>query len=80
VVQAATSAGLGYLQHIVAVAADTDGDAFTYHVTDEELLTLAGTEGQPWGVTHLRVHADLMVFSRQDKPRPTARRGGGQRG
>ncbi|MEU8606449.1 hypothetical protein AB0C29_00350 [Actinoplanes sp. NPDC048791] len=78
--QAAASVGLGYLQHIVAVAADTDGDAFTYHVTDEELLSLAGGNGQPWSVTHLRVHADLMVFSQLDMPRPTARRGGGQRG
>jgi hypothetical protein len=80
VVQAAAGVGLGYLQHIVAVAADTDGDAFIYHVTDEELLTLASGDGRQWSVAHLRVHADLMVFSEPDKPRPTARRGGDQRG
>jgi hypothetical protein len=82
VVQAAAGVGLGYLQHIVAVAADTDGDAFIYHVTDEELLTLAGGDGQQWAVAHLRVHADLMVFSQFAKPRPAGRgrRGGGQRG
>jgi hypothetical protein len=80
VVQAAAGVGLGYLQHIVAVAADTDGDAFIYHVTDEELLTLAGGDSQQWAVAHLRVHADLMVFSQLDKPHPTRRRGGGQRG
>ncbi|GAA3914039.1 hypothetical protein [Actinoplanes auranticolor] len=80
VVQAAAGVGLGYLQHIVAVAADVDGDAFIYHVTDEELLSLAGGDGQRWSVAHLRVHADLMVFSQLDKPRPTGRRGGGQRG
>ncbi|MGC9668462.1 hypothetical protein ACNTMW_18140 [Planosporangium sp. 12N6] len=63
VVQAAAGVGLGYLQHIVAVTADSDGDAFVYHVTDEELLALAGTAGQQWAVAHLRVHADLLVFS-----------------
>jgi hypothetical protein len=67
VVQAAARAGLGYLQHIVAVEADTDGDAFVYHVTDEELLTLSSTSGRPWPMTHLRVHADLLVFSRSAK-------------
>jgi hypothetical protein len=80
VVHAAAGVGLGYLQHIVAVAADTDGDAFIYHVTDEELLSLAGGDGQQWSVAHLRVHADLMVFSQLDKQRPTGHRGGGQRG
>jgi hypothetical protein len=82
VVQAAAGVGLGYLQHIVAVAADTDGDAFIYHVTDEELLTLAGADDQQWAVAHLRVHADLMVFSQLAKPHPAGRRrrGGDQRG
>ncbi|WJK33127.1 hypothetical protein [Solwaraspora sp. WMMA2065] len=65
VVDAATSAGLGYLQHIVAVAADTDGDRFTYHATDEELLSLArATAGQEF-VLHVKVHADLLVFTTQ---------------
>jgi hypothetical protein len=40
VVAAAAGVGLGYLQHIVAVAADTDGDTLVYHATDEELLAL----------------------------------------
>ena len=86
VVQAAAGVGLGYLQHIVAVAADIDGDAFIYHVTDEELLSLAGGERQAWSLAHLRVHADLMVFSQLDQQRlldgqrPAERRGGGQRG
>jgi hypothetical protein len=85
VVQAAAGVGLGYLQHIVAVTADTDGDAFVYHLTDEELLTLAGTTGQQWQVAHLRVHADLLIFSRPQGqsrvPRQrTGREGGGHRG
>lgn len=64
VATAAATVGLGYLQHIVAVAADTDGDAFVYHVTDEELLTLAQqTRPERWAVAHLTVHADLLVFS-----------------
>ncbi|MDH6465731.1 hypothetical protein M2302_005933 [Micromonospora sp. A200] len=81
VATAAAAAGLGYLQHIVAVAADTDGDAFVYHVTDEELLTLAQQAGeQQWSVAHLRVHADLLVFSQQpDQPRRPRRQEGGNR-
>ncbi|MGK5680169.1 hypothetical protein [Actinoplanes sp. URMC 104] len=73
VVQAAAGMRLGYLQHIVAVAADTDGDAFIYHLsTDEELLALTGATGD-WQATHLRVHADLLVFSQI--PQPTTGRG-----
>ncbi|BCJ65688.1 hypothetical protein [Polymorphospora rubra] len=69
-VAAASRAGLGYLQHIVAVAADTDGDHFVYHVTDEELLALAHASGGQWTVAHWRVHADLLVFTPQ-QPAPT---------
>ena len=83
VVQAAAGVRLGYLQHIVAVAADTDGDAFIYHVTDEELLALADATGQ-WQAAHLRVHADLLVFSQTHRPAPrpgrSGRQGGGRRG
>jgi hypothetical protein len=65
-VAAASRAELGYLQHIVAVEADTDGDQFVYHaVTDEELLTLAHADPEQWAVAHLRVHADLLVFTLQ---------------
>lgn len=83
VVQAAADVGLGYLQHLVAVTADTDGDAFVYHVTDEELLTLTTAVDQRWQVAHLRVHADLMVFSQSQRhapPRRGGREGGGRRG
>ena len=82
VVEAAAGVGLGYLQHLVAVTADTDGDAFVYHVTDEELLTLANSMGDRWRVAHLRVHADLMVFSQTQRhtPRRGGREGGGRRG
>ncbi|MET7831286.1 hypothetical protein ABZS44_00495 [Micromonospora sediminicola] len=82
VVQAAAGVGLGYLQHLVAVTADTDGDAFVYHVTDEELLTLTTAVSDRWRVAHLRVHADLMVFSQAQLPAPrrNGREGGGRRG
>ncbi|WP_431893313.1 hypothetical protein [Micromonospora haikouensis] len=70
-VAAASHAGLGYLQHVVAVEAETDGDQFVYHVTDEELLTLAHADPERWRVAHLRVHADLMVFT----PHQTAESG-----
>ncbi|WP_028193396.1 hypothetical protein [Salinispora pacifica] len=82
-VAAASSAGLGYLQHIVAVEADTDGDQFVYHVvTDEELLTLAHANPEQWAVAHLRVHADLLVFTPRTAPAPESGRrgnGGGRR-
>ncbi|SCL26183.1 hypothetical protein GA0070616_3255 [Micromonospora nigra] len=68
-VAAASRAGLGYLQHIVAVEADTDGDQFVYyHSTDEELLTLAHANPEQWAVAHLRVHAELLVFTPQQIP------------
>lgn len=63
VVDAAGGAGLGYLQHIVAVAAEADGDRFTYHATDEELLSLARAGGAQEFVLHVKVHADLLVFT-----------------
>ncbi|WP_213451215.1 hypothetical protein [Rhizomonospora bruguierae] len=84
---AAAQVGLGYLQHIVAVAADTSGDghgdghgdAFVYHLDDEELLALskarADNAGEQWTVAHLRVHADLLVFT----PVVAGRRRGGSR-
>ncbi|WP_328421602.1 hypothetical protein OG470_06080 [Micromonospora sp. NBC_00389] len=80
---AAANVGLGYLQHIVAVTADTDADTFVYHVTDAELLALAHeTAGQPWTLTHHRVHADLLVFSPPPATPPQRRRreGGDGRG
>ncbi|GAA1596542.1 hypothetical protein [Actinoplanes couchii] len=64
VVGAAAGAGLGYLQHIVAVTATTDGDRFTYYATGDDLLDLADTAtagGQHWYL-HLRVNSDLLVF------------------
>lgn len=79
-VAAASAAGLGYLQHIVAVGADADGEAFTYYATDEELLALAaGEDGQRWAVAHVRVHADCFVFSQTRPPTLRRRRGGGAR-
>jgi SAM-dependent methyltransferase len=82
--EAAATVGLGYLQHIAAVDADAGAEAFVYHVTDEELLGLAADDGRRWAVAHLRVHADLLVFSRlTSKPEaPTRRRrdGGERRG
>jgi hypothetical protein len=64
IIAAASTAGLGYLQHIVSVAADTDHDQFTYYASDEELLTLSLDRGGQRGLAHLRVHADLLVFTR----------------
>lgn len=80
IIDAAAQVGLGYLQHIVAVAADLrdGGDVFVYHLDDEELLTLsrarADADGEQWTVAHLRVHADLLVFT------PALTPSGGRRG
>ncbi|MBQ1050845.1 hypothetical protein KBX50_20520 [Micromonospora sp. C51] len=71
-VAATSRAGLGYLQHIVAVEADTDGDQFIYHVTDEELLALVQASPEQWRVAHRRVHADLMIFTQRQSPAPPA--------
>ena len=80
-VDAAAEAGLGYLQHIVAVHADVDaesGDRFTYYATETELQALTSGER---AVAHLPVHADLMVFTpRQVPPGPGVNAGGGVRG
>jgi hypothetical protein len=79
-VAAARDAGLGYLQHIVAVRADIDseeGDRFVYYATDDELLALARDTAQ-WGVAHLRVHVDLLVFTPRPIPGSSGR--GGVRG
>jgi hypothetical protein len=73
-VDAARDTGLGYLQHIVAVRADVDGDQFTYYATDAELQALA-TSGQ-LPVAHLPVHANLLVFT----PRQSGSGTGGARG
>jgi hypothetical protein len=61
-IAAARDAGLSYLQHIVAVRAPVDGDQFSYYATDDDLAALAAA-GDGWPVAHLRVHADLLVFT-----------------
>jgi hypothetical protein len=66
---AAADAGFGYLQHIVAVRAAIDGDRFTYYADPAELAALTGGDDPGGsaagaGPRHLRVHADLMVFTR----------------
>jgi len=62
-IDAAHAAGLGYLQHIVAVRAGTDGDRFVYHATDDEVLNLVNAAPRSGDAAHLRVHADLIVLS-----------------
>jgi hypothetical protein len=55
-VEVATAAGLSYLQHIVAVRAAVAGD----HFTPPE----AAAVPTPSGAAHLKVHRDLMIFTR----------------
>ncbi|HEY1484713.1 MAG TPA: hypothetical protein VGF84_01340, partial [Micromonosporaceae bacterium] len=54
-ITAARRAGLRYLQHIVAVDADIDGDRLVYYATDAELAELNSG-------AHARIHADLIVL------------------
>jgi hypothetical protein len=56
-VDVATAAGLSYLQHIVAVHAHATGDQFT----PPDHATAAPAPG---GAAHLKVHSDLMIFTR----------------
>ncbi|MFI7523993.1 hypothetical protein ACIBXQ_31320, partial [Micromonospora globbae] len=49
-----------------------------YHVTDEELLTLTHQTDQRW-VAHLRVHADLLVFSPAGIPESSGKLMGSRR-
>ena len=57
-VHAATTAGLRYLQHIVAIGADITADQLTYHSTDHDL-----DNPDLDSARHHRVHTDLLVFS-----------------
>ncbi len=50
-VAAARAAGLRYLQHIVAVRADTGADRFVYYATDDDLADARGR-----GVGHVNIH------------------------
>jgi hypothetical protein len=56
-VDVAAAAGLSYLQHIVAVHAVATGDQFT----PPDHATAAPAPG---GAAHLKVHRDLMIFTR----------------
>jgi hypothetical protein len=56
VVGAARAAGLRYLQHIVAIDADVNGDHLVYYASDRDLVDLDA-------ITHTRVHADLIVLT-----------------
>ncbi|GGJ90062.1 hypothetical protein GCM10010123_19880 [Pilimelia anulata] len=58
---AAAAVGLAYFQHIVAVAAQADGDRFVYYPTPAELEAAA----EPAGSGHVRVHRDLRVYLRR---------------
>ncbi|GIG63378.1 hypothetical protein Lfu02_77500 [Longispora fulva] len=66
VVAAARNVSLGYLQHIVAVAAPVVSDEFVYFLdeaVDDEGPHALNDEA-PAATVHLRVHADLFVFLR----------------
>lgn len=63
VVEAASRAGLGYLQHVVAITARLVDDRLDPHPTDREIgqALAARAAGLP---AHLPVHADVLIFHR----------------
>jgi hypothetical protein len=69
-VDVATAAGLSYLQHIVAVHAVATGD----QLTPPDHATAAPAPG---GAAHLKVHRDLMIFSRPGTSAGSANMKGG---
>ena len=69
-VDVAAAAGLSYLQHIVAVHATATGDQLT--PPDHPTASPA-----PAGAAHIRVHRDLMIFTRNGiAPSSTGLKGG----
>ncbi len=60
-VPAARHAGLGLLQHIVAITAPIAGERITWRATPADRATLRAA-------THVKIHVDLLVFaSRQGR-------------
>ncbi len=55
-IPAARDAGLGWLQHIVAITAPIAGQRITWRATPADPATLRSA-------THLTVHVDLLVFA-----------------
>ena len=72
-VDVATAAGLSYLQHIVAVHAHATGD----QLTPPDHATAAPAPG---GAAHLKVHRDLMIFTRPGTSAGSANMKGGNAG
>jgi hypothetical protein len=54
-IPAARHAGLGWLQHILAVTAPINGDRITWRATPTDRATLRAA-------THINIHIDLLVF------------------
>jgi len=71
IVAAATAAGLGYLQHIIAVTARITGDRLIPAATPEQIARAqaAHTAGLP---IHLDAHADVLVFHKPPPPSAAA--------
>jgi hypothetical protein len=61
VVRAVTTAGLCYLQHIVAMHAAADGEDIVPAATEAGLAAVRARVG---GAAHLPAHTDVLVFTR----------------
>ena len=71
IITAAEHAGLGYLQHIIAILARLDGDHLVPAPTPDQhtQVRTARAAGLP---VHLPAHSDLLIFQRPPAAEPAA--------
>jgi hypothetical protein len=67
IVAAATAAGLGYLQHVIAVTARLNGDRLLPAPSTEQLARTRAARAVGLGV-HLPAHTDVLIFTRLGWP------------
>ena len=69
VIAAAAGAGLGYLQHLIAVLARLDTDRLRPVPTRAQLARTRAARGAGLPV-HLPIHADVVILTRPPQPEP----------
>jgi hypothetical protein len=67
IVAAATAAGLGYLQHVIAVTARLVGDRLLPAPSTEQLARTRAARAAGLSV-HLPAHTDVLIFTRAASP------------
>jgi hypothetical protein len=67
IVAAATAAGLGYLQHVIAITARLEGDRLVPAPSPEQIARTRAAHAAGLGV-HLPAHTDVLIFTRPVSP------------